>query len=65
MIQIDIDMPNSCNDCPFTYEDSYLKDKCQLTFNEVWHISKDKRDEKCPLIEVNASYQNNQCTDSL
>lgn len=55
MIQIDMEMPKSCDKCPFQGETYH---GCPLVSGVVaWQIEiadkcKDKRSEHCPLIEV-------------
>lgn len=42
-------MPKSCGCCENTYEDFYLKDRCNFTHEEVWNC-KNKRHKDCPLV---------------
>ena len=42
-------MPKSCDYCENTYEDFYLKDRCNFTHEEVWNC-KNKRHKDCPFI---------------
>ena len=60
MIQIDMDMPSCCNECPCVYDGgSRLINLCQAKDYEHWievrlspnNIRK-KRPKWCPLIEV-------------
>lgn len=65
MIQIDMDMPSCCNECPCCYEaESTPMNMCQAKDYEHWtevklslnNICK-KRPEWCPLIEVKEGEQ--------
>ena len=42
-------MPKSCDCCENTYEDFYLKDRCNFTHEEVWDC-KNKRHKDCPFV---------------
>ena len=65
MIQIDMDMPSCCNECPCFYEaESTLMNICQAKDYEHWTEAKlssnnicKKRPEWCPLIEVKEGEQ--------
>lgn len=65
MIQIDIDMPSCCNECPCYYEaESTLMNMCQAKNYEHWTEVKlslnnicEKRPKWCPLIEVKEGKQ--------
>ena len=53
MIQIDIPMPKSCDECPFRVwlqdVDSY---ECACNGNNVYVVEKGKKHEECPLKNV-------------
>lgn len=49
MIQIDMDMPRNCLECPFCVADQYLRDYCCVTHDMICEF--DERDEDCPLKE--------------
>ena len=50
MIQIDIDMPKSCEDCPIPYITDDLELKCP--FQKLYVTGLSERAEGCPLKEV-------------
>ena len=49
MIQIDIEMPKSCEDCPIPYITDDLKLKCP--FQKLYVTGLSERAECCPLKE--------------
>ncbi len=52
MIQIDIELPESCGDCPMK-ETHYKSYYCGLIKDFVrWHERFTQRDKRCPLREV-------------
>ena len=51
MIQIDMDMPRNCAECPFCTADQYLQDYCCITQDRLCELF-DGRDDDCPLREV-------------
>lgn len=63
MIQIDIEMPKTCNDCPCSYlTEGCYSDYCQINgqdFNEetAENYGIYKRQKWCPLIEIKEDKQ--------
>ena len=45
------EVPDNCYHCEFTYEDSYLADRCQFHCERVGDC-REERHEKCPLKSV-------------
>ena len=45
------EVPDNCYHCEFTYEDSYLADRCQFHCGRVGDC-REERHEKCPLKSI-------------
>ena len=55
MIQINIDMPKSCLECPCSHgyaESPFWDVRCNLLWRHIEESETDRRQEDCPLKEV-------------
>lgn len=52
MLQIDMEMPKSCNKCPLTYEDEVDYHFCIFLRENIDYLLKGRKHPNCPLKEV-------------